>query len=343
MTRTERQLRSRELVRPSDLNSRRKMVTLVAFVCDKACVQKALPQVVIGNHTVLPRRLAAAQRARNDAVFVVSRKSSWVNAEALCEIFSLLAASLSPWKDRYCPVLSMDCCPVHCVRRVLRHCWKVGLRVHFIPACMTAQMQPLDTHVFASLKRELVQAYHAAIVESEIGQLLPERALADVCAVIATVLAKDWSRAFASAGFSENQQGVSPRLLASLSLREVPAVSADLPSLEELQPVWKRRSEIPVQELFELWFAPLRTRAKTPKTCPDPEDLSESPDLPLRLRLRSSSQLRLQPAPGPVAASASVEVNPPSPQPCPPPSVAALARVPTATKWPPQPWKAPSR
>ena len=252
MTRTEHQLRSRELVRPSDLNSRRKMVTLVAFVCDKACVQKALPQVVIGNHRVLPRRLAAAQRLRNDAVFVVSRKSSWVNAEALCEVFSLLATSLSPWTDRYCPVLSMDCCPVHCVRRVLRHCWKIGLRVHFIPACMTAQMQPLDTHVFACLKRELAQAYHAAIVESESGQLLPERALAEVCGVVARVLSKDWSRAFASAGFSENQQGVSPRLLASLSLREVPAVSADLPSLEELQTVWKRRSVIPVEELFEL-------------------------------------------------------------------------------------------
>ena len=69
MTLTERRLRSRELVRPSDLNSRRKMVIVVALVCDKACVQKALPQVVIGNHRVLPRRLAAAQRARNDAVF----------------------------------------------------------------------------------------------------------------------------------------------------------------------------------------------------------------------------------------------------------------------------------
>ena len=78
------------LVRRASLALRRSVNTLVAFMCDDDDIQKLLPQVIIGNHRLLLRSLAALHRDRSDSVYVLSRKTGWNHAKMQCEILRLL-------------------------------------------------------------------------------------------------------------------------------------------------------------------------------------------------------------------------------------------------------------
>ena len=125
------------LVRRASLALRRSVITLVAFMCDDNDIQKLLPQLIIGNHRLLPRSLAALHRERSDSVYVLSRKTGWNHAKMQCEILKLLGQILSPMRDSHWFILSVDAHSAHIHPSVFEAAHRAGLMQLVIPASMT--------------------------------------------------------------------------------------------------------------------------------------------------------------------------------------------------------------
>ena len=318
--------RKREtLVRPASLSLRRSVITLIAFVCDDAATQKLLPQVVVGNRRLLPRKVADLYRLRSDSVYVLSRTSGWNNAKLQCEILKMLGKLLAPLQKTHWFILVLDAHASHIAPRVFRRAHRAGLSMLVVPAAMTHLLQPLDTHVFSVLKYELWKACQTLMFDSDTGEFDLEKFLTAVCCVVSRILGASNRHAFESCGFSRAQHGLGDRVLHALEWTTAPVVSSDLPTLHDLQQCWPAGRHIPIETLF------LNALMKAPQEQDNEvEPFADSaapapPTPPLRLRLRSASRVKL-PEP---AADAPAALPAPTPSSEPPPPV--FAAWPAAT------------
>ena len=182
---------------------------------------------------------------------------------------------------------------------------------------MTHILQPLDTHVFSGLKLQLWKGAQTLALESAHGHFNIETFMSMACDVIGNVMSRATPHAFASCGFSTRQQGVSERVLNALDLIQIPEVSSEPPSLQDLQLLWPQGRTIPIMSVFRTALRMTIQSAQHLGLAPDEVPPKANPSTPpLRLRLRSSSQFR-------VAAPASVEhIHPKS---SPPVSIVAVA------------------
>ena len=325
--------------RRSDLSKRRSAMSLLAFVSDDAVVQAALPQVLVANKHVLSVRdheqLGGLIRA--DSIFILRRESAWATVDLLVEIFRLVAKCLEDCL-RTCHILfSMDACPVHMTPRVVRAVAAAGLFLHFVPAGMTAWLQPLDAYCFSALKTAVRQGYEQRLLQSETGDVETCQMCQIICkAVTLVLLGKSWTHAFRGCGFGGDQSFLGGRVRRRLDWPGgPPPVSSDLPSLRQLQHVFIQGRQIPIGWLFNL-CQDSKTRASTP----EPLARSALEDEPMphvwHARLRSSSLVDERSA-ATTASSSSFGAHPRQPPavPCPPPALALLvpaARVPRAQR-----------
>ena len=145
---TKRRRGAPSLAQDASRRQQRSCVTHVAAICDDTAVQPSLPQVIIGNESVLQ---AAAVKlvgpALHKNVILLRRKSGWVNKDFLVSYVKLLAACLEPFALRYQPILLWDALPAHCAPSVLRAAGRAGLWVVIVPAKMAWLLQPLDTRI----------------------------------------------------------------------------------------------------------------------------------------------------------------------------------------------------
>jgi hypothetical protein len=239
----------------ASLRLRRSAVTLVAMVCDCAATQRLLPQVIVGNEHVLSKQdMELITSACPPNVFVLRRKSSWLTADLLVHILKLLAACL----DRVLPhrhvFLSMDACRIHLTESVATACSKAGIHLMYIPAGMTAWLQPCDTHVFSKFKRFLGQGYEELQLAAPDGDVSVAQMVGLICRGVSEVMdSQCWLRAFQHTGLRDKQAHVSQSLLGRLSYSSPPSVPATLPSLEELQAIYPGRSQVPLDAIFGLF------------------------------------------------------------------------------------------
>jgi hypothetical protein len=247
--------RRRQLLREGqgpDLKTKRSAVTLIGFACNDARVQKLLPQVFVCNEHVVnfAEHSELVQRC-GENVYMVRRKSSWVNAKFVASVLKLLAKSLESELPKYHTVLYMDTAPVHLHSSVLEVCSAAGILVHIIPASTTAWLQPLDVAVFASLKSWIAQEIEQKRLASADG-VVSRFTVLDVSrrAVEAVVQQRGWEQAFAMCGL-QGQEAVSKRLMARLGYETPPAVGSDLPNLCDLQATFPARSSIPIDGIFQ--------------------------------------------------------------------------------------------
>jgi len=307
----------------ASLRVRRSAISHVAFVCDDEEIQRLLPQVIIGNEKVLPRYVvdAVSGASRLDNIFILRRKSSWVNASVLVNIVNLLAASLKDKMSSHAFILSMDGAPAHTAAGVPRACARGGMMLVYIPACMTSMMQPCDTHVFARYKSFLRKRLEQHRLASVAGCNTTQQVVETMCEGIREVLeGRSWVRAFQHTGLREQQRHVGRSFLRKLQWAEPPSVSSELPSLRQLQAVYRAGATIPLTALFQLCLAP--------SLSPVPPSQSLSPGSveglgAWRGRLRSSSSLALaEPDPHRMRSARDDPAAPPPPLPppaCPPP------------------------
>ena len=118
-------------------------------------IQKVLPQVIVRNHRLLPRRVAALHQARSDSVYVLPRESGWNNCRLQCETLKLMRCLLSPMATSHWFVMSLDAHGAHIAPCVFEAACRAGVSLMVISASMTHILQPLDTHVFSNLKLEM--------------------------------------------------------------------------------------------------------------------------------------------------------------------------------------------
>ena len=293
--------------RRAPLRLQRSCRSLAAFVCDDAEVRKALPQINLGSSAVL--RVGDLHRIELQLpanVFCLRRKSAWVNANLLAEIVKLLGESLRHLRANRTFILSMDACPSHTMEKVAKACARQDIHIMYIPAQMTKWLQPLDTHVFAKLKRFLQQEYESAILRNSDGEVDVYQVLQAVVRSVPEVLeAQSWTRAFQHVGLRDEQAHLSRTFLRRLGWDASPQVAPDIPTLQELQAVFKAGFDIPVGALFESLVPrrggvvahravePFAGGARAAEADPGGRHAGD----PWRGRLRSSSRIDLAPPP----------------------------------------------
>lgn len=240
------------------LSKQRAACSLVAFATDDEEVARRLPQILVMNKRLLNAKQVANLRAftsRSPWLRVWVRNSAWVDAKAMSEIVREVGRAVQAVQPFAHCVLLMDCCPAHVTTPVLQTAARWGLGVHFVPACMTDLLQPLDVYVFATLKMKLQQALRRLYVASPDGTATHLEVLKALVLVLEETLhGRAWPDAFSGCGFAADQSRLGKRLLRALGWPESRSlqVSSELPTLAELTEIWPNRKEVPLDSLFAL-------------------------------------------------------------------------------------------
>ena len=134
------------------LHERRSYITYLATITHDPEVQPRLPQVLIGSHRQFTATVVKDVSFLPSNVYMWRCKSAWNSHLLMRRYLSLLASSLgSVLKERYV-ILILDVARCHLHPTILAHAKRCRIRLCFIPALMTAELQPCDTHLFARFK-----------------------------------------------------------------------------------------------------------------------------------------------------------------------------------------------
>ena len=235
------------------LAERRSAITLVSFLADKPEYQHLLPHVFLSNMHILSEKEAQdLNETTPENTLFVRQTSGWVNFSILVDILKVLAIYLDGIMDTHRVVLCMDTYKSHLHVDVIRQCTDLGFLLHFIPASLTAWLQPLDVVVFKKYKDWIARETERSRVSSPTGRLSKVEVFR-VCAagVHAVMEGEPWGRAFELAGL-RGQVGIAAELSKRLGFDGPVSVPPALPSAADLMAVYPRRLNIPVDDLFEL-------------------------------------------------------------------------------------------
>jgi hypothetical protein len=139
----------------------RGQATHVALICDNEEVQRLLPQVVVGDYSLLTVRTQTnIQEAVPANVTLLRLKSRWMDAPLMQGILRAVARVLRSFPALE-GVLLLDCCPAHLQAPVLRCARACGIRLLFVPTKYTWFLQSCDTHMFQRYNLALRKEYCA--------------------------------------------------------------------------------------------------------------------------------------------------------------------------------------
>lgn len=235
------------------LKERRSAVSLISFVADNEAVQGMLPHIFLGNSHILT--LGDVQELNSSTapnILFSRRQSGWVNSKTMIEVVRVLAASLGSVMKTCRVVLSFDTYRAHIHLNVIQECNRLGLMVLPVPATMTKWLQPLDIAVFKKYKEWVIKELERRRVASPSASLSTVQVLTVYAEGIGAVIEKQsWSTAFDSAGM-RGQSQIPSSMLQRLGCGGPFNVLPTLPTAADLVAVYPRRSQIPVEQLFEL-------------------------------------------------------------------------------------------
>lgn len=123
-----------------------------------------------------------------------------------------MAADLAPFKNEFRLAMIMDALPAHIAPNVIRACRDSGVVPIIVPPKTTGILQPLDTHVFAGVKRLLRQKYDEERIASFRGEVNMLGFLKCLRFVTDSVFAQNWSKAFNQNGFGAARDALSSAL-----------------------------------------------------------------------------------------------------------------------------------
>ena len=266
--------RRKRRISQASRKQQRACITHVAIVCDNPEIQARLPHVIIGNHSVLPLyvlREIEPQLRRN--VFLVRRKSAWVDASYMVTIIELLGKILKPFLPKFQPILLFDALSAHLAPKVFRAAAKENIWLIVVPGKLTWLIQPADTHVFYKYKMFLRRRYMEAAAKSEDGAVHLRSVLQSINdAVLLIFQAQEWSRAFDENGFGEQQRKVRTSILDAAGLDGPVSILPAIPTLLQFQNIWPAGAEIPLDAVFAPFLRPPHGEA--------PRSIRVNPDTP---------------------------------------------------------------
>ena len=227
------------------LGDRRTCMSYFACVTHDAGVQGQLPQVVLGNERQVSKALLDTIAGKLPANMVCWRlKSSWNSHETMRKWLSLLAKSLGNLVRDRTVILLVNVNPSHIHQSIFVHARRCGIRLVYVPAKLTAYLQPCDTHVFAKFKRSFRDIWR------ERRSNLPGGVVTDLCwleivfEAIQTALATaSWRGAFLSTGILEQQRRVSNRLRGAFGFARGVEFGDNPLTAEEASAIFPKRSK----------------------------------------------------------------------------------------------------
>lgn len=232
----------------ASLGERRSYMTFLASITHDAEVQPRLPQVVIGNERQISVAVARNLPALPENIHIWRCKSAWHSHTLMTKYLSLLASSLgSVLTDRYV-ILILDVARCHIHPTILAHATHCGIRLCYIPASMTAELQPCDTHLFSRFKAAFKEAWRREKALSPGGSVTALQWIHVVVVAIEAVLpTTDWEAAFAAVGALAEQTCLGQRLSTALGWSNVPTVPEGFPSLQAACLIFPRNMKVNVE------------------------------------------------------------------------------------------------
>jgi hypothetical protein len=239
---------------------RRRYMSHIAVICDRADIQATMPQFVVGNErTLLARQIYRLRRGRPLNVRLIRQKSAWSSGRLTATLVRHIAAALDGRSGRALDVqvlLLLDAAKIHFTPAVLRACKAANFWLIVIPPRLTFLIQPLDTDAFALYKSWMLAAYQDARSRSANadGDLTMAEFLPCIDGAIQSVLeARPWAVAFDRDGFGAGQRALGDRVKQGLQLDGDVAVPSSRPSNVQLRRCFPRNSRPDLDVLWSLF------------------------------------------------------------------------------------------
>ena len=239
-----------EIVQDVSRGKLRGCFTLIALICDDASLQPLLPQILLGNEHIFQQRVVDELRpSLASNIHLWRRPSAWATRHTMVEVVQLLARALGTTLAHRRVMLLLDACYIHMGPGFLRACARRGILVHYVPAKLTWLLQPLDTHAFARFKMFVGCEYRQEIMRNGHCEL------AAMVRIVARAVRKilqgvQWSYAFDGNGFGKGQREVRKTVLDVLDRRTAVGASSQLPTQDQFQLMFPRRTQMPLADLL---------------------------------------------------------------------------------------------
>jgi len=179
--------------------------TLVACICNDPQLQPHLPQFLLTRDASLSRAEQAALGGVAPPVTWLRGSAGWVSTQQMKAMLTILRRRVHECRPGCHVVVAFDAASQHLAADVLAHAARLRLLVLLVPARLTWLIQPLDTHVFAPLKRELQAAQLASRATHAQGVLQPLEWISHFqVAIRRTLVDRSWHHAMASNGLLGN-------------------------------------------------------------------------------------------------------------------------------------------
>ena len=132
----------------------RACVTHLAATCTCPHIQAELPQVVlVGEKQMSSERFARVQEEKPNCVHIWREPRAWVTTAVMKRYVRLLGRCLRAYCRTHRFIFFFDVFAAHVTPSVLRNFALHDFWVCLIPARMTWALQPADTHLFSSYKK----------------------------------------------------------------------------------------------------------------------------------------------------------------------------------------------
>jgi hypothetical protein len=235
----------------------------IAFICDNPEVQVLLPQIIVGNESLLPKKVLHDLGDKLPLnVFLCREKSGWITAAMFAVALRWLARATQHLSETHLLVVLLDCAPIHLHELVWQEAKKHNMALCLIPNGCTWLLQPLDTHVFRKYKAYIRQEYNRQQAVSQRHNVPVGALILMVCKAIRFVLQGFcWATSFDNDGYAQEERMVSDRVLTSLRLETVG--TREESSLLELLPTILPRRATHLQRYMQTGF-PRVVRTHTP-------------------------------------------------------------------------------
>lgn len=217
---TRREMRRLNLFYQRVCRSRlRKMSTLAAFTCSDPALQPYMPQILLpkkpkGGNAIATAAEHTAFAALPAPMEVWMGSTGWNNNRIMCHMITRMRSVIYTRRPHTGTiVLIVDSCPSHVHWRVLQHCARLNIILLLIPGQLTWLLQVLDAVVFRTFKSMLRTLLMRAREQSPTGALQNESWIPCLAeAVMAQLVHRDWSAAFAAQGITTDFRALSPRV-----------------------------------------------------------------------------------------------------------------------------------
>lgn len=227
------------------LGERRGHVTVVALVSNDEAVQRVLPQLIIGNSRKLNNRDIAQMRPLLPSwLHLLTAPSAWVNEEHMLMILEVLGQALQPVAHGRRFVLVMDSFRAHFTPAVGLLARALGILLLIVPAGMTGELQPLDTHVFKGFKMRMRNGCLRWRCADAAGRLTPGAWFLEMVRSLIVLRDTSWTIAFQQCGIDAGQTMVSRRKQQLLADHPLPWGPVQRPSRADVACILNTRSPL---------------------------------------------------------------------------------------------------